>query len=347
MGGGSSKGSKGSKRPSSAPSPRPAAAEPELQDQHVPPAFNPAASTLVLELELEPEPEAQLQTAVVAQPQLERRMSWVLRAELDVSAAPTVAELPPVPTPCRFEYSFALERSVFREVQEAGRGGSAVVWSWDAGGNRDAAAAAAWRAYSKAESAQLEAAWEVTGKKTRHLRHSNVKRPFYQDGLGTNIGNAQKETHFLIGSKGEEKLPSGYTINFNAMQQFKGASRSHRGVLRSIRATTVQARQAEGHESISMYAEPAKTHAAPTEHVRNHAVLWVTGRQAADVAADGEEWLEVRWHKSRDHCVTGFVKSRNVIVGSPHVASAPTPAHASPRSSRRSTRGSRGGGSIN
>ena len=177
MGGGSSKGSKGSKRPSSAPSPRPGAAEPEPQDQHVPPAFNPAASTLVLELELEPEPEAQLQT-VVAQPQLERRMSWVLRAELDVSAAPTVAELPPVPTPCRFEYSFALERSVFREVQEAGRGGSAVVWSWDAGGNRDAAAAAAWRAYSKAESAQLEAAWEVTGKKTRHLRHSNVKTTF-------------------------------------------------------------------------------------------------------------------------------------------------------------------------
>lgn len=269
-----------------------------------PPSFNPSAAPVedleILEPEPEPEPVA-VSFQPPSRPHSRRRGSWHLAPTFDVRLAqPTTARMAlTMPAPSGFEYSFALERNVLHTASALNLRGPVVVWSWNAAaaGSNDRN----WRAYTKKECLLAEAAWEKAG------------------------------------SRGEVKLPSGYTINFNAMQQFKGPKQ--RDVQRSVRATSVQARQADSknkHESVFLYADPTQSRlegVTPMDHVPEGTALWVVSKQFVG----REEWLEVQWHTATQSQKKAWAESRNVVAADPYVvASAPTVSHASKR--RRSQR---------
>ncbi len=282
--------------------PQQASSSAATQQLHeAPPPFNPDAAA-VEEMEiLEPEPEPEpilMSFQPPAQPQPQRRESWHLVPAFDIRLAqPASARTLTAPAPCAFQYSFALERRVLHTASALSRHGPVVVWSWNAAtaGGDDPV----WRDYTKKESLLAEAAWEDAG------------------------------------SRGQVKLPSGYTINFNAMQQFKGPKQ--RDVQRSVRATNVQARPADSkdkHGSVSLFADLTQSGlegVSPTHHVLAGTALGVISKRTVG----REEWLEVQWHTATQSQARAWVESRNVVAADPYVASAPTVSHSSqPRRSQ-------------
>ena len=85
-----------------------------------------------------------------------------------------------------------------------------------------------------------------SGKGTRLLRHLNIKRSFYQDRLGTNIGKAQKETTRFLIDNGAPGSGSNFPLRGYKLSNFEGGTRVAAFVSGGLLPVAVRGKVADG-----------------------------------------------------------------------------------------------------
>lgn len=152
-----------------------------------------------------------------------------------------------------------------------------IQWSWQ---SSNGGLKTIWTPYTSADNVEIEMAWSNQG------------------------------------SNGEIRLPNGYNIAFGPMEQYPtNQPHRRRNVQRTVTATDVTARQADGHASIALYSDYKRAHQLePDIYVKTGSKMAVIDR----AELDDVEWLRVRWLKSAKNTVEGWVKSRNVAALAEH-----------------------------
>jgi hypothetical protein len=85
-----------------------------------------------------------------------------------------------------------------------------------------------------------------SGKGPRLLRHLNIKRSFYQDRLGTNIGKAQKETTRFLIDNGAPGSGSNFPLRGYKLSNFEGGTRVAAIVSGGLLPVAVRGKVADG-----------------------------------------------------------------------------------------------------
>jgi hypothetical protein len=148
-----------------------------------------------------------------------------------------------------------------------------IQWSWQ---SSNGGVKTIWTPYSATDNTEIEAVW---------VQH---------------------------GSAGEIRLSNGYNIAFGSMEQHPtNQPHRRRSVQRSVTATEVTARQADGHGSIALYSDHKRSHQVePDLFAKAGTKMTVLERTDWYDA----EWLRVKWQKTAKNTVEGWVKSRNVTA---------------------------------